>query len=126
MNRIWEIILGIKRSPGVVSEGDVRLEFGALPSGMWAFAAVLGAIALVVLLWQLYRWERRELSRKKRALLVGLRLLTLLALVTMLVEPVLVSSRRETLRSHLEAFEDPGRGIGPAARAVGALAARPR
>jgi hypothetical protein len=101
MRKIWEFFLGIKRSPGTVSEGDVRLEFGALPAGMAALLAVLGAILLVYLLWRLYRFERSELSPIKRGLLVGLRLATLLALVTMLVEPVLVSSRRETVRSHL-------------------------
>jgi hypothetical protein len=112
MNSILETFLGIKRSPGAVSEGDLRLEFGSFPSGMWALLAALGAIALVVLLWQLYRWERRELSRRQRALLVGLRLLTLLALATMLVEPVLVSSRRETLRSHLAVVIDDSESMG--------------
>ena len=39
----------------------------------------MAAIALVYLLWRLYRWERRDLSRPKRGLLVGLRVLVLLA-----------------------------------------------
>ena len=39
-------------------------------------------------------------------MLVGLRVLTLLALAAMLAEPVLVSSRRETVRSHLALIVD--------------------
>jgi len=102
MNRIWQLLLGIERSsPGVATGGDSRLEFAALPRGTGALTLFLGAIALSALLWRLYRWERRELAPAKRALLVGLRILTLLAAAIMLLEPVLVSSRRETVPSHL-------------------------
>ncbi len=106
MNRLWQTLLGIERSPGAVSEGDSRLEFTGLPQGLTAVALILAAIAVLFLLWGLYRWERRDLSRPKRALLVGFRVLTLLALVTMLVEPVLISSQRETVRSHLALILD--------------------
>ena len=51
-------------------------------------------------------WEGRDLSRSKRALLVGLRVLTLLAVAIMLLEPVLVSTRRETVPSHLPIIVD--------------------
>jgi hypothetical protein len=56
---------------------------------------------LVSLLWKLYQWERRELSRTKRIVLISLRMLTLLAGAIMLMEPVLVSTRKETIPSHL-------------------------
>ncbi len=101
MNRFFELLLGIERSPGTIVGDETRLEFAALPRGTGAAVAILGAILLLVLFWRLYVWERRELSRGKRALLVGLRLLTLLALSAMLAEPVLVSIRRETVPSHL-------------------------
>jgi hypothetical protein len=106
MNRLWQTLLGIERSPGAVSGGESRLEFTALPQGLGAVALVLAAIALLFLLWRLYRWERRDLSRRNRALLVGFRVVTLLALATMLVEPVLISSQRETVRSHLAVILD--------------------
>jgi hypothetical protein len=106
MSRFWQLLLGIERSPGVVSEGEARLRFAALPQGLGAVAVILVALVLVALLWRLYRWERRELSRAKRALLVGLRGLTLLALFAMLLEPVLISTRRETVRSHLALILD--------------------
>src|SRR5262249_5623167 len=62
---------------------------------------IVSAIAITYLLWRLYRWEGRDLSRAKRVLLVGLRGLILLAVAAMLLEPVLVSSQRETVPSHL-------------------------
>ena len=55
----------------------------------------------MVLLWRLYRWRARSCRGRSAALLVGLRVLTLLAVAIMLLEPVLVSSRRETVPSHL-------------------------
>jgi hypothetical protein len=101
MNRLWELLLGIERSPGTIVGDETRLEFAALPRGTGAAAAILVAILLLALFWRLYVWERRELSRGKRALLVGMRALTLLAVSAMLAEPVLVSIRRETVPSHL-------------------------
>jgi hypothetical protein len=101
MNRFWEMLLGMDRSPGVVSRGAARLEFAALPRGTGALIMILAVLAVLALLWWLYRKEGRELSRAKRALLVGLRALTLLAVAVMLIEPVLVSTRYETAPSHL-------------------------
>jgi len=106
MSRLWELLLGIHRSPGAVQGGSPRLELTALPQGTGAIAIVLGSVALLAVLWRLYRWERRDLSRTKRALLVGLRVLTLLALAAMLVEPVLISTLRETVPSHLALILD--------------------
>jgi hypothetical protein len=101
MNRFWELLLGIERSPATIAAEESHLEFAALPRGAGAAIAIVGAILLLALLWRLYVWERRELSRTKRYVLVGLRALTLLAVSAMLVEPVLVSIRRETVQSHL-------------------------
>jgi hypothetical protein len=101
MNRFWQMLLGIERSPGTLARGDSRLEFAAMPKGPGALVLIVGAIVLLALIWRLYRWERRELSRRKRIILVTLRAITLLAISIMLLEPVLVSSQRETIPSHL-------------------------
>ena len=102
MSRILQSLLGIDRSPGQSpAEGGTRLELTALPTGGAALALGLAVVAGLAMLWWLYRRERKELSRLRRALLVGLRVLVLLAVGVMLVEPVLISSHREATRSHL-------------------------
>ncbi|MDR3634005.1 MAG: VWA domain-containing protein [Isosphaeraceae bacterium] len=107
MSRIFQWLLGIARSPGEVAhDGATRLELTALPQGGAALALGLAALVLSILFWRLSRRERRDLSSRRRSLLVGLRLLVLAAVAIMLVEPVLVSTHRETLRSHLPVIVD--------------------
>ena len=106
MNRLLQTILGIDRPKGATAAGDSRLELTALPQGTTAVAIIVAAIVFLYILWRLYRHERGDLPPVKRALMAGLRTLTLLALVAMLVEPVLVSSQRETIKSHLALILD--------------------
>jgi hypothetical protein len=106
MNNLSRYILGIDHSPGATAGADMRLELAALPRGASGVVLVVGAIALVWLVARLYRWERRQLSRPRRALLVGFRAVTLLALAAMLAEPVLVASRREMVPSQLAVIVD--------------------
>jgi hypothetical protein len=106
MKRLVEILLGIDRSPGAQSSGQYRLELTALPRGTSAAVVALVAILLMFLFWRLYLRERRDLAWFKRALMVGLRVLTVLAVAAMLVEPVLISTQIETLRSHLAVVLD--------------------
>jgi hypothetical protein len=106
MNRLLQTILGIERSKGAESVGQPRLEFTALPQGTAAAVILVAAIACLFLIWWLYRHERPDLPPWKRALLSGLRVLTILALAAMLIEPVLISSQRETIRSHLAIILD--------------------
>jgi hypothetical protein len=101
MGSLWQSLLGINRLPGTTVEGQARLEFAALPRGATGAALVVLAISLVALFWWLYKREGRGLSVPKRVGMVSLRTLTILALGVMLLEPVLIFSRRETLRSHL-------------------------
>ncbi len=101
MTRLWQMLLGIDRSPGATPGGDSRLEFAAWPRGGGSIVLIVAAIAIAYLLWRLYRWEGRDLSRARRVLLVSLRGLVLLAVAAMLLEPVWVSSLREVVPSHL-------------------------
>jgi hypothetical protein len=102
MNTIWQSLLGIGRSPGAEAGGaSTRLELTGLPRSGAALFVVVAFVAVLALLWWLYRREQRNLSRPLRVLLVALRTLVLLAVAVMLIEPVLVFSRHETLRSHL-------------------------
>jgi hypothetical protein len=102
MSTIWQNLLGIGRSPGAGDlSGSAHLELTALPRGGAALVLVLAALAVLALIWWLYRKEQRNLSLPRRALLVGLRSIVLLAVAAMLVEPMLVFTRHETIRSHL-------------------------
>ncbi len=103
MNRIWQILLGIEQSsPGVETGGDSRLELASLPRGAGAIAMILAAVLVVALLWLALPAGRAATCRGRSGrLLVGLRVLTLLAVAIMLLEPVLVSTRRETVPSQL-------------------------
>ena len=106
MSRIWQSLLGIEHSSPGSASGSTRLELTAAPGAGLALALAALAVAALVLLWWLPRREKRELSRARRAILVGLRALVLLAVAIMLVEPVLVSSHRETIPSHLAVIVD--------------------
>jgi hypothetical protein len=106
MKRLAEIFLGIERSPGAQSSGQYRLELSALPQGTSAAVVGIVAILLVFLFWRLYLRERSDLFWVKRALMVGLRVLTVAAVAAMLVEPVLTSTQIETVRSHLAVVLD--------------------
>jgi hypothetical protein len=108
MSWLWQTLLGIDhRSPGTDSSAvSTRLELTAVPGGGLALALVALAVAALVLLWWLPGREKRDLSRPRRALLVGIRAMVLLAVAVMLVEPVLVSSHRESIQSHLMVIVD--------------------
>jgi hypothetical protein len=108
MSRIWEILLGIEpRSPGAVPAGEsTRLELTELPHGGMALLLAAIVVAVFVLFCWLPRREKQDLSAPRRAWLVALRTLVLLAVAVMLVEPVLVSSHRETIRSNLPIIID--------------------
>ncbi|MDG3008269.1 vWA domain-containing protein [Paludisphaera mucosa] len=107
MNRFWQYLLGIETpSPGAPPPDDVRLELASLPQGAAAVGAALAALALVVLIWQLARWSRKDLTTGRRILLTAIRLLTIAALGVMLLEPVLVFVRREQSPSRLAMILD--------------------
>jgi hypothetical protein len=108
MSRIWEFLLSIEpRSPGAVPPGEsTRLELTALPRGGMILLLAAAVLAVLFVLWRLPRREKQDLSAPRRAWLVTLRVLVLLALAAMLVEPVLVSSHRETVRSNLPIIVD--------------------
>ena len=110
MSRIWQITPGDRAAVAGRRAGgrDTRLELTALPGGGMALALAGGG-----------RRRPRSCSggspaarsascrRPRRAWLVGAAgARALLAIAVMLVEPVLVSSHRETVRSHLPIIVD--------------------
>lgn len=105
MNQLWQTLMGVGRSPGNVV-GDSRLELSSAPQGAATLLVILAAVALLAFLWRLNGIESRELTRARKTALVVLRAITLLAVLAMLLEPVLVTSHRETQPSHLAVIFD--------------------
>ncbi len=108
MNRIWQSLLGIDARSASYgpSAGRSRLELSALPAGSLALGLLVLAVVALWLLWWLPHREKQELTWRKRLILVGLRAMVLLAVATMLVEPVLITAERETVKSHLAVVVD--------------------
>ena len=90
MHPVFKWLIGLKQLPQEAGEGAWHLELQSLPQGMTALLVLAVAVAAVVIVWQLYRWEARNLSVGIRMLIGGLRLLTLACVAMMLCDIVLV------------------------------------
>src|SRR5262245_48025813 len=105
MHRLIEILLGIKPAPWTEG-GSWRLEFLSLPRHD-RMLMLLVAIALSIwVVMFLYRREGRNLNFATRASLTALRMIVLLGVVAMLLEPVMVFSKKEMVPSHLLILTD--------------------
>lgn len=62
-------LIGLKQLPQEAGEGAWHLEVQSLPQGMAALAVVGIAVAAIAVVWQLYRWEGRNLSVVMRLIL---------------------------------------------------------
>jgi hypothetical protein len=100
MPRWLEWLLSIKSSPDWEG-GEWSLQFQSMPQGLWGTAALAAAAAVAAGIWTLYRLEGRELRLLSRLLLASLRLAVLVAVTFMLLELVLVITKREQVPSHL-------------------------
>src|SRR4051812_166402 len=75
---------------------------------------LVGAVALGLVLL-LYRYERKLVSRRTGALLLGMRLMAALALVFALLEPIARTTYRESLRGRVILGVDLSESMGTAA-----------
>jgi hypothetical protein len=100
-----------------LSGGRRLLLAGSQLGWFWVAAGLL----TLILLWTLYRAERRLVSRRAGLFLLGLRVLAALAMVTAFFEPIAARVYRETLRGRVvvavdvsQSMEtaDPGRNEG--------------
>lgn len=112
MSDFWSSLLGLKQAPDWASEGSYHIQFQALPQGVWAVGYVLAAIAIAVGVFWLYRSENSTAGRGIRTALVVVRLLVLLCVTFMLLELVLVITKREEIPSHLVVLVDTSESMG--------------
>jgi hypothetical protein len=103
-----EWLLGIQSSPDWVRGPGSRwrIEFQSLPQGGAAALAIVAGVAAVVGIGWLYRREGRSLGLFQRLLLSGLRLGIVVAVTFMLLEMVVVISKRELIPSRLLVLVD--------------------
>ncbi|HEX8525050.1 MAG TPA: VWA domain-containing protein [Tepidisphaeraceae bacterium] len=105
MKRFIEILFGIKPAPWAEG-GTWRLEWLSMPKHDKMFLLiVLVLFAGYGVLW-LYRREGRNLAFPIRAGLGALRMIVLLGIVAMLLEPVLIISKKEFVPSNLVVLMD--------------------
>ena len=105
MRKLFEFLFGIEPAPWA-DGGDWQVRFLALPKGGAALALI---VALPLAAWgvlYLYRREGRSLSLPVRAMLGTLRMIVLVGVLAMLLEPVLVFTKQEFVPSNLIVLTD--------------------
>lgn len=105
-------LIGIKQSTETVEGASWSLRFQSLPEGAWAVAAIAVALLLIAGVWWLYRREGREISVGMRLLLIGLRLVVLGCVACMLLELVLVITKKELVPSQMIVLVDDTESMG--------------
>lgn len=105
MPRWLEWLLSIKGSPDWEG-GEWSVQFQSLPQGLWGTAAIAAALGACAGVWFLYRLEGRELRWTARLLLAFFRLAVLMVVTFMLLELVVVITKREQAPTHLLVLVD--------------------
>ena len=107
LRKLFEILLGTDSAPWTQGEsGSWHLEWLSRPSGDWVLVIlVLLAVATWGTAW-LYKKEGRNLTLAVRSMLTSLRILALLGVLIMLLEPVIVFTRNEWQPSNLLVLKD--------------------
>src|SRR5438552_12124230 len=105
IRRIVEILFGIKPAPWAKG-GEWRVEWLAMPHHDRLLLLLLAIVVASIGVLYLYKREGRSLSRKVRIVLSSLRVLALLGVLAMLLEPVLVFSMKEMVPSNLIILTD--------------------
>ncbi len=105
MNRIIDILLGLKPSPW--TEGGARhLEWLEMPKHDRLFLLCLGVAAAAWGILYLYRREGRGMNLLTRLSLSALRMVALAGVVVMLLEPVVVFTKTEQVPSTILVLRD--------------------
>lgn len=106
-------LLGLRQAPEwAQADSTMQLQFNSLPQGLWAVGYLLLGAACVVGVYYLYKSEVTTVSRRMRWLLVSVRTLVLALVAVMLLELVLVITKRELVASHLLVLVDTSSSMG--------------
>ncbi|MGC4031968.1 MAG: vWA domain-containing protein [Tepidisphaeraceae bacterium] len=105
MQPLLRILFGLKPAPWT-DGGAWRLDWLALPKHDGRFFLAAGIIGVAILAWLLYRWEARGVGWPMRVAFVALRLVVLVGVLGMLLEPVIVFSKTEQEPSNVLVLVD--------------------
>src|SRR5689334_13344376 len=105
MNRLLDHLLGIKPSQWAAG-GSRHLEWLEMPKHDKLFLLILVAAFCTYGVFWLYRREGRSLSLPIRVMFVTLRMIALLGVVVMLLEPVMVFEKSEFVPSTILVLRD--------------------
>jgi hypothetical protein len=105
MRRLLEILFNIKPAPWAKG-GDWKVEFLGMPTHDRLLLLLLCVIVATIGVAYLYKREGRSLSRRVRIILSSLRMIALLGVLAMLLEPVLVFSMKEMVPSNVLVLTD--------------------
>jgi hypothetical protein len=87
---------GIEPEPGA----ELQFEFARFPSGGLGMLVLMGCALAVIGVALIYRRDGHKLSLTQRLVLAALRALAVLAVIALLLEPNLVTVKRETRPGH--------------------------
>jgi len=87
---------GVEVEPG----SELQFEFASFPSGGLGMLVLMGMALAIVFIAFLYRRDGKQLSGVQRFVLGSLRTLAVLAVILLLLEPNLVTVKRETREGH--------------------------
>jgi len=99
-------LLGLKQAPDWATGGAWSVQFHSLPQGLWGIAYAALAVAAVAGVWYLYRGELSTVRLPMRLALAAVRCGVLTCVAFILLELVLVITKRESIPSHLLVLVD--------------------
>lgn len=99
---------GIELEPGT----ELQLELAAFPSGGLGLLVLLAGAAVVLLVAFFYRRDGKTLTGGERSVLAVLRMLAVLAVMLLLLEPNLVAVKREVRPAHTILLLDVSQSMG--------------
>jgi hypothetical protein len=106
MEQFIRWLLGITHSPDLIEGGSWTLRCQALPEGITAVGYSALVLLAIVGVWWLYRLEGRVVRLPIRLLMIGLRLVVLACVAGMLLELVVVITKKERVPSQLLVLVD--------------------
>ncbi len=112
MAELLRWLLGLKQAPDWASGGSWSLQFQSAPQDLWAVGYAALAVVGIVGVWFLYKTEASTVKPAARVILAGLRCLVFMCAAFMLLELVLVITKRESIPSRLIVLVDTSESMG--------------